>query len=216
MLAENFILLSRRSIAMKRLAFLSFTIATLIAPIQVQAQQYPVTIQQPEDCSLGLIKFEAALTGLADIVVTPDVQQIWRAHLDNIYSTLSPAYQIEYGPQACDKLSWLMRNFSQLPLSERELYMRAWAESLPAAFQLLVNPVFSFAAQQAQQAQQNASCFAGNPEAELHYLLANPNGHLCGSPNPHPGGVTETLSKGLTDSANSTIGLMGAMSGRGR
>ena len=28
---------------MKRLAFLSFTIATLIAPIQVQAQQYPVT-----------------------------------------------------------------------------------------------------------------------------------------------------------------------------
>ena len=28
---------------MKRLAFLSFTIATLIAPIQVQAQQDPVT-----------------------------------------------------------------------------------------------------------------------------------------------------------------------------
>ena len=27
---------------MKRLAFLSFTIATLIAPTQVQAQQYPV------------------------------------------------------------------------------------------------------------------------------------------------------------------------------
>ena len=33
---------------MKRLAFLSFTIATLIAPIQVQAQQYPGCVTFPQ------------------------------------------------------------------------------------------------------------------------------------------------------------------------
>jgi hypothetical protein len=33
---------------MKRLAFLGFTIATLIAPIQVQAQQYPGCVTFPQ------------------------------------------------------------------------------------------------------------------------------------------------------------------------
>jgi hypothetical protein len=199
---------------MKRLAFLSFTIATLIAPVQVQAQQYPVTIEQPEDCALALIQFEAAVTGLGNFFVTPDVRQIWRNHLANVYSTLPLAYQIEYGPQSCGKFNLLMSTFSQLPTFEREQYKREWAESLPAVFRFLVNPVLA-AAQQAQQmqlpAQRRGNSETQNidPEAELRTLLTNPNARLPGTPTPDdPLGVSRTIQNGLNQSASDTMTLM--------
>jgi hypothetical protein len=205
--------------AMKHLVFLSLIVATLIAPVRVQAQQ-TVTIEQPADCALGLIKFEAAVTGLGDFVVTPDILQIWRAHLASMYPRLPPYHQAEYGPQACGKLSWLMNTFPQLPASQREQYERVWAESLPVAFQLLVNPVLLAAqeaqqARQAQQAQQNPACaLQGNPEAELKYLLANPTGRLCGPQNSDPAGTARLVEKGLNQGASNTLDMMRVMEPR--
>ena len=194
---------------MRRLAIPGFVVAMLmlIAPIQVRAQQHPVTIEQTEDCALGMIRFEAAVTGAANIVVTPNVIRIWRVHFANMYSQLPLYYQVEYGPQACGKLGWLMGEFSLLPVSEREQYQQVWAASLPTAFQLLVNPVL-YAAQQAEQtqqarqaealAQQNPACaLRGNADAELKYLLAHPGGRLCGTPNSDPGAVARTVENGM-------------------
>src|SRR5437879_2810200 len=78
--------------AMKHLAILSFAFAALIAPVPVQAQQ-DVAIEQPQDCSLAIIKFQAAVTGLGNFVVTPNVLQIWRSHLANMYPRLPPYHQ---------------------------------------------------------------------------------------------------------------------------
>jgi len=199
---------------MKHFAILGFAFAALIAPIPLQAQQ-DVTIEQPQDCSLAVIKFQAAVTGSGNFVVTPDVLQIWRAHLTNMYPRLPPNYQAVYGPQACNNLSWLMNTFPQLPVAQREQYARVWAETLPFAFQSLVNPVLLAAQQQAgqaQQPQQNPACaLRGNHEAELKYLLANPTGRLCGPPTSDPIGTSRLVQDGLNKSAGSTIDIMHAM-----
>lgn len=202
---------------MKRVPVLGVVLAMLSAPIQAQAQQNLVLTQQAADCALGLIKFEAAVVSGADnIVVTEDTLQIWRTHLANTYPALSPQYQLEFGPFACMKFDTLARTFFQLPAVDREKYRQEWAASLPAVFQLLVQPVL-VAAQQAQQlrvqqalaaeqwrnqqlraAQQAAPGAARDPVAELQ--------------NRQQQMINQSTYN--TNMTNNTINLMKAMSGR--
>jgi hypothetical protein len=168
------------------------------------------------DCALGLIKFEAAVVSGADqIVVTEDMLQIWRTHFTNNYPTLSPYYQIEFGPLACTKLNTLTQHFFQLSAVDRETFRQEWAASLPPIFPLLVEPVL-VAAQQAQQlriqqlliaeqsrnqqrrtAQQPAPGATQNPAAELQRRQQ------------------QMINQGLYNSrmTNNTINLMHSMSG---
>ena len=53
-----------------------------------------------------------------------------------------------------------------------------------------------------------------NPEAELRYLLSHPGAVVCPSGRPNPAGLTDTLRRGMTDSAIANSRLRCSMSGR--
>ena len=68
------------------------------------------------------------------------------------------------------------------------------------------------------QAQQYPGCVTfpqkPNPEAELRYLLSHPGAVVCPSGHPNPAGLTDTLRRGMTDSAIANSRLCCSMSGR--
>lgn len=52
-----------------------------------------------------------------------------------------------------------------------------------------------------------------NPEAELRYLLSNPNIPVCQGPHPDPSGQAETVRRGMNAGYDNTMGIIRAQRG---